>query len=68
MNKDSKGLTADDRFNLHLSDTAVAREMINIKKPIISVEPIPSISLRNQTALENLKRITPLKKDYTSKT
>ena len=47
MNKDSKGLTADDRFNLHLSDTAVAREMTNIKKPIISVEPIPSIALRN---------------------
>ena len=67
MNKDSKGLNADDRFNLHLSDNAVAREMTKIKKPVISVEPIPSVALRNEATLENMKRVTPIKKEYQSK-
>ena len=47
MNKDSKDLSVDDRFNLHISKAAIDREMTNIKKPIVNVEPIPAIAARN---------------------
>jgi hypothetical protein len=47
MNKDSRGLTVEDRFNLHISISAIDREMTNIKKPVINIEPIPSIAAKN---------------------
>lgn len=56
MNKDSKGLTAEDRFNLFLSQAAVDRELSKIKRPVVNVEPLPSAA---QAALEALKRVTP---------
>jgi len=47
MNKDSRGLSVDDRFNLHLSAAAIEREMTNIKKPVINIEPIPAVAAKN---------------------
>jgi hypothetical protein len=41
MNKDSKGLSAEDRFNLYLSAPAIERELTKIKRPIVNVEPLP---------------------------
>lgn len=65
MNKDSRGLSVDDRFNLFISNIAIEREMTNIKKPVINIEPIPAIAAKNQQTLENMKKITPLKKTET---
>ena len=56
MNKDSKGLTAEDRFNLFLSAAAIDRELTKIKRPVVNVEPLPSAA---QLALDSLKRVTP---------
>lgn len=43
MNKDDHcSLTLNDRFNLYLSDPAIDRELLQIKKPTISVENLPS--------------------------
>lgn len=47
MNKDCRGLSVDDRFNLHLSNVAIEREMTNIKRPVVNIEPIPSIAAKN---------------------
>ena len=43
MNKDDHcSLSLNDRFNLFLSDPAIDRELLQIKKPTISVENLPS--------------------------
>ena len=43
MNKDDHcSLTLQDRFNLYLSDPAVERELIQVKRPTINVENLPS--------------------------
>jgi hypothetical protein len=42
MNKESKGLSLADRFNLVLSDQAVDRELARIKRPVVNVENLPS--------------------------
>ena len=42
MNKDTKGLTTSDQFNLFISQSAIDREMLKIKKPIVNVETIPT--------------------------
>ena len=47
MNKDNRGLSVDDRFNLFISNAAIEREMTNIKRPVINIEPIPSIAAKN---------------------
>jgi hypothetical protein len=47
MNKDSRGLSVDDRFNLHISNAAIEREMTNIKKPVVNVESIPAVAAKN---------------------
>ena len=43
MNKDDHcSLSLSDRFNLYLSDPAIDRELLQIKKPVISVDNLPS--------------------------
>lgn len=43
MNKDDHcSLTLQDRFDLYLSDPAIERELIQVKRPTINVEPLPS--------------------------
>lgn len=43
MNKDDHcSLSLNDRFSLFLSDPAIDRELLQIKKPTISVENLPS--------------------------
>ena len=64
MNKDSKGLTAEDRFNLFLSNAAIDRELLKIKRPVVNVEPLPSHA---QSALDAMKRVTPKQKGITGK-
>ena len=43
MNKDDHcSLSLSDCFNLYLSDPAIERELLQIKKPTINVENLPS--------------------------
>jgi len=43
MNKDDHcSLSLQDRFNLFLSDPAIERELLNVKRPTINVENLPS--------------------------
>ena len=43
MNKDDhSSLTLTDRFNLYLSDPAITRELMQIKRPTLNVENVPS--------------------------
>jgi hypothetical protein len=41
MNKDTKGLTTEDQFNLVITKEAVEREFMKVKKPIVNVEDLP---------------------------
>ena len=42
MNKDDHcSLSLGDRFNLYLSDPAIDRELMQVRRPIISVESLP---------------------------
>lgn len=51
MNKDHRGLSVSERFNLVLSDQAVERELSKIKKPVVNVEPLPSQAVPNSEAV-----------------
>ena len=43
MNKDDHcSLTFADRFELYLSDPAIDRELLKVRRPAISVEDLPS--------------------------
>jgi hypothetical protein len=42
MNKDDhSSLSLVDRFNLYLSNPAIDREMLKVRRPIISIENLP---------------------------
>lgn len=46
MNKDTKGLTTEEQFNLVITKEAVEREFMKIKKPTVSVEDLPASFLK----------------------
>jgi hypothetical protein len=61
MNKDDhSSLSLVDRFNLYLSTPAIDREMLKVRRPIISIENLPDSVYANaaqfakETALKSV--------------